>query len=132
AFLRPATGQQTCVAHQRLRRDFRMEQGTGADYTNIELSDHFPVDLTFGPPNPQCSPYQAKPIGGDAELAQRIETPGAIQWFKVSQPGTYSFDIAEPTNANLRKFGVEAYRTTDLSTAETPYDGVPSLIDTPA
>jgi hypothetical protein len=131
-FLRPANNQPMCVGHQRVRRDYTIERGSGADYANTHSSDHFAVDVTVGPLTPQCGPQFAKLLAPDGEYAQQIEEPGVYQWFRVAEPGTYSFDISDGSGATMRKMGVEVFRPADLSTVESAYDGSPALIDTPA
>ncbi|MGH9890784.1 MAG: hypothetical protein ACREA0_02115 [bacterium] len=118
-FLRPAAGTASCIEHQRVRRDARVEFGSGADYVNIDLSDHYGLDVEIGPATAQCGPQDAKLIVADGDYAQRIERPRALQWFKFAEPGTYSFQLDISDSA----MKVEAFRASDLSTALSPYEG---------
>ncbi len=74
------------------------------------ISDHNPVAADLNLAAPQCNPRLAYPVGpGDLAIAgqtkagrrldRAITFPGSMQWFRIDQPGTYTFaatDAAGP------------------------------------
>jgi endonuclease/exonuclease/phosphatase family metal-dependent hydrolase len=75
------------------------------------LSDHQPLAADLNLMAPQCNPRLATQLAaGDLgvpgqiksgkKLARSIANPGNMQWFKVTEPGTYTFALSDAAAGN--------------------------------
>lgn len=88
------------------------------------LSDHQPVAADLNLMAPQCNPrlaYQVLPSDvtfngvskAGSKLTRAIANPGNMQWFKVDEPGTYTFALANAPAGN--GLGFEVFADENLS-----------------
>ena len=111
--------------HMPLRGDF----GTSADWCSpnddpeAALPSRNLHDLKFGPTNCATGGFP-NPICHQDEIVTapeaKIGPAGAFQWFRITQPGTYSFDL-DPLNLGEHVEFV-IYHHTDLSRPIRPFD----------
>jgi hypothetical protein len=135
--LEPLTNSPLCYQHLTLARNLSMDGpiglgGVAGVVAEDHLGDHIGVNADINYRAPFCSSRTPRVIvAGDfdrptgtalfADVAAplfHIRYPGGMQWFRIDEPGTYSFEIAGESLPRL-----DVYASTDMSTPLLPYGG---------
>jgi len=135
-FDRPGKEIPDCALHQRVLRDWLFEASdlTGADSpaaVGLDLSDHYPLEVTLGEKAPLCSPSVAAvnplpPNVNDLSIGGDIAYASAYQWYRFDGHDTLSFGISGGAPME-----VTAWASNDLSmplkpvTYSAPWGGPP-------
>lgn len=79
-----------CVQHVRVRRDFdSLHDAEDSFQVDADISDHWPVEMTWGIDKGFCSPVKAfdlasiPPNQAYAETTLQYGQPGALQWLRI-------------------------------------------------
>lgn len=135
--IEPTTNMPLCTQQMTLARNLAVERpfgfgGLPGDPTADHLSDHIGVNMDLNLWAPYCSsatarriaPEEFDPQTGTALLGDvishefRIRHAGAMQWFRIDEPGTYTIEVTGSV-----RMRADVYSSTDMSTPRIPYGG---------
>jgi len=86
-----------CLQHIRLARELALPQGK-------ELSDHLGVFADINRFEPGCGPTNAHMVNitqTTTYVPGTLVHPGAMQWYLVTKPGSFSFEVKSPGPVEL-------------------------------
>ena len=113
----PIDRNSVCAQHMTIAYELSGAGGTQP------LSDHLPVRGDFNRAWPFCRARDAKEVG-DPELGAnntfsvpgRIQFPGSMQWYRITEPGSYSIGVNPEST-----FAFQVYDHEDLSRPRPSY-----------
>jgi endonuclease/exonuclease/phosphatase family metal-dependent hydrolase len=98
------------------RRDLRIQHLTLAynlfNPDGASLSDHMGVNADLNVSAPHCNPREALLLSsfGTKPVLGEISDPGSMVWYRIDEPGTYSFAVIDGSGVSF-----DLYASTDLS-----------------
>ena len=121
-----------CALHLRNMSDWRVQASDippGADpaVEGLDLSDHYPLEVTLGALADRCSPAKAlvdplPPNQADINIPGQIEYGGAYQWYRFDGNDTLKVQLTASTATEIN-----AYLATDLTNPLEPAQGSPII-----
>jgi endonuclease/exonuclease/phosphatase family metal-dependent hydrolase len=121
-----------CALHLRNMSDWKVKASdippTGDPAAEgLDLSDHYPLEVTLGALADRCSPAKAlvdplPPNQPDVNIPGQIGYGGAYQWYRFNGSDTLKISISSPTAMQIN-----AYAATDLTNPLEPSMGSPGL-----
>jgi endonuclease/exonuclease/phosphatase family metal-dependent hydrolase len=117
-----------CLARKGNTRDFSRLVPHHMRTLHRSLSDHYALEAVLSRPSPNCNPAGAATLptvtapSGVRRFDLEIVDPGAYQWVRIEEPGTYAISSTEGTEYSV-------YSGTDLSDPWPSYDNTIVRVD---